>query len=152
MTLHRIQVLQRLPLTPLNSELWEATAKAQCAFHTDEGLYLSTVLPGFVTDLRSGCDLINAIVPKWGNDEYSWAIVSHDIAYHGYLSFELANDLYLRQGMHISQQISKRRAAFAASTVGAFGRSHYSDMDDELPEPYTHNRPLCKIELVDRLP
>lgn len=28
MTLRRIQVLQRLPLTPLSSELWEATAMA----------------------------------------------------------------------------------------------------------------------------
>ena len=152
MTLHRIQVLQRLPLTPLTSELWEATNKAQCAFHTDEGIYLSTVLPGFVTDLRSGCDLINAIIPKWGNDEYSWAIVSHDIAFHGWLSFDLANDLYLRQGAWISGQIGRFRANLAASTVGAFGRSHYSQFDDELPEPYTRNRPLCKIELVDKLP
>ena len=152
MTLHRIQVLQPLQLSPLTSELWQATHKAQCAFHTDEGVYLSTVLPGFVTDLRSGCCLINPFVPKWGNAEYTWDVVSHDIAYHGYLSFELANDLYLRQGMHISQQISKRRAAFSASMVDSFGRSHYSDMADELPEPYTHNRPLCKIELVDRLP
>ena len=152
MTLHRIQVLQRLPLTPLNSELWQATAMAQCAFHTDEGVYLSTVFPGCVTDLRSGCALINPIVPKWGNDAYSWAIVSHDIAFHGWISFALANELYLRQGTRISGQIGRFRANLAASTVGAFGRSHYSQFDDELPEPYTRNRPLCKIELVDRLP
>ena len=152
MTLHRIQVLQPLQLSPLTSELWQATHKAQCAFHTDEGVYLSTALPGFVTDLRSGCSAINAVVPKWGNAAYTWAIVSHDMAYHGYLSFALANDLYLRQGMRVSGQLGRFRANLAASMVDTFGRSHYSDYEDELPEPYTHNRPLCKIELVDRLP
>lgn len=151
MVLHEIKVLNRLQLTPVDEKFWKSTAISRCVFMTDEGAYVSTVFPGFITDLRSGCDLINAAIPKWGNDAYSWSIVSHDIAFHGWLSFGLANELYLRQGLRVSGQVGSFRAGLAASTVGAFGRSHYSQFDDELPPPYENNRPLCRIDLVPKI-
>lgn len=145
-----IEPLDDLVLKPVTDMLWEADHKMQCRFVTSEGVYLGTILPGFLSDLRSGCDLINYLIPKWGNQPYTWAIVLHDVAFHGYLSFSLANELFLRQGMAVSKQIGPRRASLAAWTVDHFGESHYSSMDDELEPPYESNRALCKIELLPR--
>ena len=151
MKLLNIAPLHDLVLKPINDKYWQATTLMQCRFETDEGVYLSTIRPGFISDLRSGCDLINPIVPKWGNQAYTWCVVGgHDVAFHGYLSFHLANDLFLRQGMALSGQIGQWRANLAYHTVEAFGESHYSGMDDELSPPYQNNRQLCKIELLPK--
>ena len=64
MILKAIEPLHDLILKPVTDKLWQATSLMQCRFVTDEGVYLSTVKPGFLSDLRSGCDLINPIVPK----------------------------------------------------------------------------------------
>lgn len=146
-----IEPLHDLVLKPVTDVYWEAKTLMQCRFVTDEGVYLSTLKPGFISDLRSGCDLINPIIPKWGNQKYTWCIVGgHDCSFHGYLSFGLANDLFLRQGLALSGQIGQRRASLAAWTVDHLGESHYSSMDDELEPPYEGNRALCKIELLPR--
>lgn len=151
MILKSIEPLHDLILKPVTDKLWQATSLMQCRFVTDEGVYLSTIKPGFLSDLRSGCDLINILVPKWGNQAYTWAVVGgHDVSYHGYLSFRLANDLFLRQGMALSGQIGQWRANLAYNMVETFGESHYSSMDDELESPYEANRPLCKIELLPK--
>ena len=149
MILHRIEPLHDLVLKPVSPKLWQAVSLMQCRFVTDEGVYLSTLLPGFLSDLRSGCDLINPIVPKWGNQAYTWCVVGgHDVSFHGYLSFHLANDLFLKQGMALSGQVGQWRANLAYHTVEVFGESSYSGMDDELPPPYEANRSLCKLEIL----
>lgn len=150
MILKSIEPLHDLILKPVTDKLWQATSLMQCRFVTDEGVYLSTIKPGFLSDLRSGCCLIDPIVPRWGNQMYSWDVVSHDCAFHGHLSFHLANDLFLRQGMALSGQIGQWRANLAYHTVEAFGESHYSSMDDEIEPPYEGNRVLCKIELLPK--
>ena len=150
MILKSIEPLHDLILKPVTDKLWQATSLMQCRFVTDEGVYLSTIKPGFLSDLRSGCDLINVLIPKWGNQQYSWSVVSHDCGFHGHLSFHLANELFLRQGMALSGQIGQWRANLACNTVERFGESHYSSMDDEIEPPYEGNRVLCKIELLPK--
>lgn len=152
MILKSIEPLQDLILKPVTDVYWKAENKMQCAFHTDEGTYLSTVLPGFITDLRSGCDLINPIVPRWGNQRYSWAVVTHDGLFClGTWSFEFSNELCLRQGMAVSGQIGEWRANLAHKMVSTFGRSHFCDSESDLEEPYTLNRLFFKFELVPHL-
>lgn len=151
MILKSIEPLHDLILKPVTDKLWQATSLMQCRFVTDEGVYLSTIRPGFLSDLRSGCDLLNYLLPKWGNQAYTWCVVGgHDVSFHGYLSFHLANDLFLRQGMSLSGQVGQWRANLAYRTVEAFGESHYSSMDDEIEPPYRGNRVLCKIELLPK--
>lgn len=151
MILKSIEPIHDLILKPVTDKLWQATSLMQCRFVTDEGVYLSTIKPGFLSDLRSGCDLINCIIPKWGNQAYSWCVVGgHDCSFHGWLSFHLANDMFLRQGMALSGQIGQWRANLAYHTVETFGESHYSSMDDEIEPPYEGNRVLCKIELLPK--
>ena len=152
MILKSIEPLHDLILKPVTDKLWQATSLMQCRFVTDEGVYLSTIKPGYVSDLRSGCCLIDPIIPRWGNQEYTWCVVGgHDLLFClGTWSFHFANDLFLRQGMALSGQVGQWRANLAYRTVEAFGESHYSSMDDEIEPPYRGNRVLCKIELLPK--
>lgn len=151
MILKSIEPINDLILKPVTDKLWQATSLMQCRFVTDEGVYLSTLKPGFLSDLRSGCDLINYVLPKWGNQQYTWCVVGgHDVSFHGWLSFHLANDMFLRQGMALSGQVGQWRANLACNMVEKFGGSHYSSMDDEIEPPYEGNRVLCKIELLPK--
>lgn len=150
--LKSIEPLHDLVLKPITDELWQATSVMQCRFVTDEGVYLSTIKPGFVSDLRSGCDLINYLVPKWGNQQYTWSVVGgHDLLFClGTWSFHFANDLFLRQGMALSGQISQWRANLAYKMVDTFGESHYCPKDKELDPPYHLNRDFGCFELLPR--
>lgn len=99
--------------------------------------------------MRSGCDLINGIVPKWGNERYTACIILHDCAFSGWLSFDVANDL-LRHGLVLSGEIGALRASLAYYAVQSFGRSHYYNMEDELPHPHRTNRVFERITWGDK--
>lgn len=147
MILHKIIVRTPLKLTPIDTKYWKLTDKYAADFITDEGVYKLRLQSGWITDLRSGCDAINAIVPKWGNDLYTATIMLHDCAWSGHLSRELSNIL-LRQGMVLSGEVGSLRASMAYYAVSSFGR--YYDMDEVLPEPYTINRIFEKITIEDK--
>lgn len=152
MILKAIEPLHDLVLKPVTDKLWQATSVMQCRFVTDEGVYLSTIKPGFLSDLRSGCDLINILVPKWGNQQYTWCVVGgHDLLFClGTWSFEFANELFLHQGLSLSGQISQWRANLAYNVVSRFGRSHFCDQDTEPDPPYHLNRMFGTFELLPR--
>jgi hypothetical protein len=152
MKLLKIQRIDDLVLKPINAKFWKADRRMRCGFLTDEGVYLVSIYPEFITDLRSGCALINPVVPKWGTQNYSWSVIGHDVAFHGYLSFDLANNLFLRQGMAVSKQIGPSRANLACNMVNIFGKGSHSDMSEPIKPPYHKNRDYCKIELIDRMP
>lgn len=152
MKLKAIEPLHDLILKPVTDKLWQATSIMQCRFVTDEGVYLSTLKPGFLSDLRSGCCLIDPIVPRWGNQQYTWCVVGgHDLLFClGTWSFEFANDMFLRQGMALSGQIGQWRADLAYNIVSRFGRSHFCDMETEPEPPYHLNRMFGKFELLPK--
>ena len=152
MILKAIEPIHDLILKPVTDKLWQATELMQCRFVTDEGVYLSTIKPGYVSDLRSGCCLIDPIIPRWGNQQYTWCVVGgHDLLFClGTWSFHLANDLFLRQGMALSGQVGQWRANLAYRTVEAFGESHYCDKDTEPEPPYHLNRMFGRFELLPR--
>lgn len=147
MILLKIIVRTPLKLTPIDTKYWRLTDKYSVDFITDEGVYKLRLMPGWITDLRSGCDAINAIIPKWGNDLFTATVLLHDCAWSGHLSRALSNDL-LRQGMVLSGEVGTLRASLAYYAVSAFGT--YYDMDDALPEPYTINRIFEKITIEDK--
>lgn len=149
MKLTKIQLITPLKLTPVNDTYWQLSADFKVDFHTDDGVWRLHNKTGWLTDLRSGCDAINIIAPKWGNEEYTASVLAHDTAYSGWLSFNLANDL-LAQGMVLSGQIGSFRAGLVKLSLDTFGRSHYSFMDDPLPPPYSGNRSLESFKLFDR--
>jgi hypothetical protein len=106
---------------------------------TDAGLLAYEFSPGFVTDLRSGSNAINGIIPKWAaNNRYNLAIICHDFNYtrmasgHCALSRKEADDL-LRQMAVMSGELGSIRAGLMHSALRLFGSSAY---DGENKAPY----------------
>lgn len=147
MKLKRIKIINPLNLTTLDTSYWKLTTDYNVKFISDEGTYNLYLRKGWITDLRSGCDAINSIIPKWGNDLYTATILLHDCAWSGHLSRELSNEL-LKQGMILSGEVGTLRASLAYYAVSVFGR--YYNMEEELPEPYTINRLFEKLTIEDK--
>lgn len=147
MKLLDIKIIKPLKMTPLDSKYWQLTDDLYAKFITNEGTYHLKLKKGWITDLRSGCDVINMLVPKWGNDIYTITILFHDCAWSGWVSRELSNEI-LRQGMILSGEIGSFRAGLVFKAVQTFGT--YYNLDDALPEPYTINRVFESLKLLDK--
>ena len=147
MKLLDIKIIKPLKMAPLDSKYWKLTDDFAVNFVTNEGIYTLYLKAGWITDVRSGSDAINCIVPKWGNELYVAIVLFHDCCWSGHLSRELSND-FLRQGMVLSGEVGTLRASLAYYAVSKFGR--YYNMDEELPEPYTINRMFEKITIEDK--
>lgn len=147
MKLLDIKIIKPLKMAPLDSKYWKLTDDFAVNFVTDEGVYKLYLKAGWITDLRSGSDAINCIVPKWGNEKYVSTVLFHDFCWSGNLSRELSND-FLRQGMVLSGEVGTLRASLAYYAVSKFGK--YYNMDEELPEPYTINRMFEKLTIEDK--
>lgn len=147
MKLLAINIIKPLQMAPVDTKYWKLTDGYAVNFVTDEGIYKLYFKAGWITDLRSGSDAINCIIPKWGNDLFMATVLSHDLMWSGHLSRELSND-FLRQGMILSGEVGTLRASLAYYAVSKCGR--YYNMDEELPEPYTINRLFEKITIEDK--
>ena len=146
MKLLDVKILKPLSLEPLDSKYWKLTSDLHVDFITDEGTWKLRNKAGWITDLRSGCDAINIIAPRWGNDIYTVVVLFHDCAWSGWVSRQLSNEI-LRQGMILSGEIGRFRASLVYHAVQNFGT--YYNMDDALPEPYTVNRCFESLRLHD---
>lgn len=147
MKLLEINIINPLQMAPVDTKYWKLTDDYAVNFVTDEGIYKLYFKAGWITDLRSGSDAINCIIPKWGNDLFMATVLSHDLMWSGHLSRELSNE-FLRQGMVLSGEVGTLRASLAYYAVSNFGR--YYNMDEELPEPYTINRIFEKLTIEDK--
>ena len=151
MKLKQIKIHDKICLSPLDKKFFRLEKKLHVDFLTDEFCVCMKLTPGWITDLRSGCDLINPIVPKWGNKEYTVCVLAHDCAFSGWISFDLCNSLFLKDGMSFSKQISKPIATIAANVVSVFGKSSYSFLDEEMKHPYENIRAFEKMEITDNI-
>lgn len=149
MKLKQVKILTPLSLTPVDDVLFKLGSDIRVDFVTDEGTWRLHNRKDWLTDLRSGSDAINSIVPKWGTPIYTAGILMHDTAFSGWMSFDLANDL-LAQCMLLSKDVGRCRAWLAKTALNQFGYSHYSQMDMPLQPPYECNRALESLILVDR--
>lgn len=147
MRLLEVKIKKELKLSPVDDKFWKLSAPFYADFVTDEGTLELRLEPEWFTDLRSGCDVINRIAPKWGNPIYTAVVLFHDCAWSGLISRQLSNEI-LRQGMIMSGEVGSFRASLVYHAVQNFGT--YYSMDDELPEPYTNNRVLEDIRWKDK--
>ena len=149
MKLKQVKILTPLNLTPVDDVLFRLGSDLRVDFITTEGTWRLHNRKDWLTDLRSGCDAINIMVPKWGNPIYTAGVLMHDTAFSGYLSFTLANDL-LAQCMVLSGEVGSFTAWLAKTSLNSFGRAHYSDIEMPLPPPYENNRKYESLTLVDK--
>lgn len=139
MKLIRIQHLGKPTTDKIGDRLYKLTKRYYVKLITDEGTLICTMFPGWVTDYRSGCSIIDPIIPWKGNDQYNAIVLAHDFFYSGWVSKKLADDL-LCQGMKLSGEIGSIRAGLVHFALNKFGESHYYDLNTPLQRPYQANR------------
>jgi hypothetical protein len=137
--LQKIEIVKPLKYKPIDKKYYILTSDFNVRLHTSEGILDAYMKKGWITDLRSGSDAINWVIPKKGNDEYNAIILFHDFSWSGWITRALSNEL-LRQGIILSGTRGEKVADIVKFTVDHFG--HYYNLEDKLPEPYTVNREL----------
>jgi hypothetical protein len=104
---------------------------------TTEGTIVATLRKGWVTDFRSGSSIIDAFIPWKGSDEYNAGVLFHDMCYSGWLSRGLADEILYQVCV---PEIGKFRSKCMYQAVHSFGSSHYFNLTDAMPNPYSLNR------------
>ena len=147
----QINSYEDMDLHPISSTHWQLTRDYNSSFVTNEGVITTSLLAGWVTDKRSGCSLIDKIIPKWSSNYlYQAVVASHDCSYSGWLSKELADELFVHQGFELSGEIGSFRSSLAYQAVKCFGSSGYYSVDDNLPSPYHNNRKYESMRWSDK--
>jgi len=145
MKLIRIQHSGKPITDKIGYRLYKLTKPYHVKLVTDEGLLICSMLPGWITDYRSGCSIIDPIIPWKGNDEYNAIVLAHDFFYSGWISKQLADDL-LCQGMKLSGEIGSIRAGLVHFALDKFGEDHYYDLKTQMQAPYQLNRHYEKFK------
>jgi hypothetical protein len=69
-------------LIPKGNNLWELASDVVVAVHKPAGRgWRFKLLKGFITNLRSGSDLINPVIPRMGNEAKTISYILHDALY-----------------------------------------------------------------------
>lgn len=145
MKLIRVQYQGKPTADKIDDRLYRLTKPYYVELVTNEGLLVCDMLPGWITDYRSGCSIIDPIIPWKGNDSYNAIVLAHDFFYSGWISKKLADDL-LCQGMKLSGEIGSIRSNLVHFTLDKFGESHYYDLNTPLQSPYQANRHFEKFK------
>lgn len=129
--------------------LWRLSKLFKCEVYTDEGVLRFYADAGFITDMRSGSDAINAIIPKFtGNNIYNSAILVHDMNYtvlpnqEHLVSKDLADDLLANMAIY-SGEIGKVKAGIMKCAVKLAGDSAYYAPDEP---PYNENGKMISLK------
>lgn len=166
----------RLAVTPIGINLWQIDNELRIWVNMpcDRG-YKFTLAPGFVTNFRSGTDLINPIIPRQGMEDKTVCYVLHDALYtwvgnQHLTTKEFADDL-LKEMLTFTDQclqnqvlLLKQQKAPKASikalesnilgsfkiwtiwkAVSWFGKSAYNELN---AGPYDGNCARIKMEIV----
>lgn len=118
---------------------------------TDEGVWRWKIKEGFPTNMRSGSDCINCIIPKFtGNNLYNLAIVLHDVNYskmkngQQVVSKKLADD-FLDQMLKVSGTLSAPKRWLMITALKLFGGSAYDASNTWDEEKYIESIRLDAI-------
>lgn len=125
-------------LEPISRTHWHLQEQFAVRHVTDCGVLESIMLPGWVTDWRSGSSVADVVIPKMGHGTYAGVVLGHDLMYSGWLSKDLADDLF-HQGLLLAG-VSKWRANLAYAAVRGFGWLGYVNIADDLTGVYAGNR------------
>jgi len=118
------------------------------AINTSEGVYRWELEAGFVTDMRSGAGIIDAVIPQFtGNNQYNLAILAHDAGYtqdqdgNHYLSKDLADE-FLYQMAFMSGELGKFRAKlmWAAVRTPLGNKAYYAPCEDIYKDQHKYMR------------
>lgn len=103
---------------------------------TDEGIYSYCIMPGFITNGRSGPGIVDGFAPHFGDSEMLIAWILHDAAYYELLSKELADDI-LKQMLMLAG-MSWVKANIVKKSVQWFGGDAYglNTEEDKLMRTY----------------
>jgi hypothetical protein len=72
----------KLELTPVGDNLWKLAKDVRIQVNAPAGKgWRFTLKEGFVTNLRSGSDLINPVIPRMGNEGRTLCYILHDANY-----------------------------------------------------------------------
>ena len=140
MKIKSITINAPLELTPIKERYFELAKRLEVAIYTDDGVYRYTVEKGFNTNLRSGSNVIDCIVPHVGNQMIAVAYLVHDVGYNvseagqHLVSKEFADKLL--EAMLVYAGVSKVKAKIVKKSVQWFGQSAY----DEYDEVCAHNQ------------
>lgn len=112
-------------------DYWRLENPVDIEVKTDEGVYRWHLKAGYPTNMRSGSDLINSIIPKFsGNNNYNLAILLHDANYsknedgHQYVSKAMADD-FLIQMTKVSGTLSAFKRGLVSAALKMFGGCAY---------------------------
>ena len=117
-------------LTPMCKKFWRLTKPLRATINMPAGKgYRIAIDEGFLTDLRSGSDLLNPIVPKWGDWGTCVAYIVHDALYtRHFMSRQLADELL--RDMLVEAGMGKFKAALAYRAVRMFGGGAWNASDE----------------------
>jgi len=148
----QIKAYKNMELIQTSDKYWKLVAPYHAEFITSDGTWKLDLKQGWITDKRSGSSIIDPIISKWNDKNYKYqaVVACHDCSYSGWVSKDLADELFVHQGFYKSGEMGSLRASMAYATVQIFGNSGYYDMNDTLPEPYTINILFEKLVLVDK--
>ena len=126
---------------------WVNEEYVSISMQTDEGTHNVVLDPGWISDKRSGCFLVDIVIPKWCGpyDDYSALIAFHDFCWSGWVKRLLADEI-LRQGCIYTQKCGKREAALGKFFTDHFG--HYYELNEPLDGVYTQNREFEHYEFI----
>lgn len=111
------------------------------------GCLVYSVLPGYVTDFRSGPSIVNPLIPKIGNTYTALAWMVHDINYHGFLSKDLADKILKEMLEYAGMGAIKRNGVYLAVTL--FANGHYNTLDEDQGPIYNRNKTLIRFSWTD---
>ena len=132
----------------ISAKHWILIERYSVLLVTDEGTLSCDMMPGWLTDFRSGSGVLDVVVPKFGNPIYMAVILCHDFLYSGYVSRLLADEI-LYQGIRLAGY-SRWRASAAYWSVRAGGKWSYYPIEKPLKGIYQHNRLYEKFGWLDK--
>jgi len=91
----------------------------------DEHLFV--IKKGFKTNLRSGTDLINGIIPKMGPETLTCAYILHDALYTDHFFCRKTADEILIALMKWEGTIGAIKRSLISTTLSLFGGSAYNE-------------------------
>jgi hypothetical protein len=116
-------------------DLYRLIERVEAKVKTTEGVLHYIMLPGFLTNMRSGSHAIDGIIPKFTeNNRYNVALAIHDLNYTRLANgsqpvSRLVADNVLRQMAVMSGEIGSFKAALMYRVVRLFGGSAYESQN-----------------------
>ena len=122
-----------LEMTPVEERVFELSKCLEVGIITDDGVYRIRLEKGFQSNLRSGSNILDCIIPHCGNQMVAVAYLVHDMFYscdengEHLASKEIADKLL--EAMLVYAGVSKVKAKLVKKSVQWFGNTAWNEYD-----------------------